>query len=51
LADFPRKGYENSPYSGDTAYAVGVSPDGTMVFVTGTANDGGESWLTIAYKA
>jgi sugar lactone lactonase YvrE len=45
--------YDGPAHRGDTAEGIGVSPDGTRVFVTGTSAAGGEArdFATIAYSA
>jgi DNA-binding beta-propeller fold protein YncE len=45
--------YDGPAHRGDVDAGIGVSPDGTRVFVTGTSADGGDShdFATIAYSA
>jgi WD40-like Beta Propeller Repeat len=46
-------GYDGPAHRGDTAEAIGVSPDSSQVFVTGTSRAAGDSedFATIAYSA
>ena len=46
--------YDGPAHGGDTAEGLGVSPDGTSVFVTGTSKDSGQDdrdFVTISYGA
>jgi hypothetical protein len=46
--------FDGPAHGGDTPEGLGVSPDGSKVFVTGTSKDGGANdrdFVTIAYRA